>query len=91
MINTVNRNPDKILTIFAIFVVCMLLLLFIFYIFIVIWYKPLKVTSNGSLVTGALIISLKSISFSSLKCSSRPPPEAKRNGMKSGAWNPYSG
>ena len=34
---------------------------------------------------------LRSISFSSWKCNSLPPPLANRNGIRSGFWNPYSG
>lgn len=54
-------------------------------------YIPLNETSSGSFGSEVLINSVKSVSFSSIKCSSRPPPEANRKGMWSCAQNPYSG
>ena len=47
--------------------------------------------SRGTFGNWADIISDKSMSFSSTKWMSRPPPVAWRNGTKSLAWKPYSG
>lgn len=51
----------------------------------------LNETSRGILGGAACFISDKSISFSSTKCNSRPPPEANRKGIKSGEMKPYWG
>lgn len=37
--------------------------------------------SKGNLANGALTNSIRSISLSSIKCNSRPPPEAYLNGI----------
>jgi hypothetical protein len=52
---------------------------------------PLNDTSSGIFGNGVFISSFKSSSFSSMKCSSRPPPDANRKGMLSCVENPYSG
>lgn len=46
-------------------------------------------TSSGTLGGGADKISDRSISFSSIKYNSLPPPEANRNGKESGWRKPY--
>lgn len=48
-------------------------------------------TSKGILGGGADKTSFKSISFSSIKCNSLPPPDANLNGSESGWRNPYWG
>lgn len=48
-------------------------------------------TSNGIFGNGAVSISDKSISFSSIKWSSLPPPEVNLNGRESGCMKPYWG
>ena len=53
--------------------------------------KPFSATSSGTLGNCDETMSDSSISFSSIKCSSRPPPCACLNGMYSGAWKPYRG
>ena len=54
-------------------------------------YLPFMATSCGILGVEPLTNSFKSISLSSIKCSSRPPPLANLNGMNSSATNPYKG
>lgn len=53
--------------------------------------KPFNAMSMGIFGNVELTISWRSNSFSSMKCSSLPPPLANLKGMLSPVWKPYRG